>query len=538
MNHLTRVLPLLLCLLAISSLTSQVLIDGRFDDWQSVEVHDDTDDDLAPDQVDIQSVSITNNANNLLVTVALDREIDLLDSENISIFIDADNNAETGYEVNGIGAEISYYFGERRGFINFPDESLNVNHSILGIIPAPTVTSNTFEFSVNRGFANDIGPMSLGAQLKIVIRNSVDGGDVLPNTAGGIPYQWDHQNTIPIPYTLEKQANAFRLLSYNVEFNSFFNEENGPLQQKLIHLARPDIIAFQEMIGTDTEAATVLDGLWTDDDSWACYSYGSDTKLCLQGIDYEGGTWIDGNTANLLIFEDNSELIVINAHLPCCDNDDQRQAEIDHILARIRDGEYGFLASDNTPVIITGDLNLVGLAQNITSLTTGDIVDEDGYGDDFTPDHNGSDYIDAAPYCTGIPYNYTWNNPDGSYAAGRLDFIIYGGDYMKLTNSYVMATEGFTASDRYTNDIDREDSVNASDHYPLVADFTFDIDEDGDGSPYLEDCDDTNPDIYPGAPEIPNNDIDEDCDGIANQVDEDGDGYNSDDDCDDTVADM
>ncbi len=63
-----------------------------------------------------------------------------------------------------------------------------------------------------------------------------------------------------------------------------------------------------------------------------------------------------------------------------------------------------------------------------------------------------------------------------------------------------------------------------------------DPDGDLDGSPTIHDCDDNNPSIYPGAPEDPNNGIDDNCNGIIDVEDLDSDGYYAGADCNDLDA--
>ena len=72
-----------------------------------------------------------------------------------------------------------------------------------------------------------------------------------------------------------------------------------------------------------------------------------------------------------------------------------------------------------------------------------------------------------------------------------------------------------------------DDDTAADDDDTTADDDTVPADADGDGYDEIEDCDDTNPDVYPGAEQICDEADDNDCDGIIDEAEDDidGDGY-------------
>lgn len=121
------------------------------------------------------------------------------------------------------------------------------------------------------------------------------------------------------------------------------------------------------------------------------------------------------------------------------------------------------------------------------------------------------------------------------------------GDRVRMTSETV-ASSGIVDNDMdgFASDVDCDDNnaainPNADEIPNNDIDENCDgeaeqIDMDSDGFNSDEDCDDTNGDINPNADEIPNNDVDEDCDGVAFIEDLDNDGFNALEDCDDTDA--
>lgn len=122
-------------------------------------------------------------------------------------------------------------------------------------------------------------------------------------------------------------------------------------------------------------------------------------------------------------------------------------------------------------------------------------------------------------------------------------FLDSDGDGFGLTNQAVIDCEiliGYATNAGDCNDSDPniypgapEIENNGIDENCDGMDTTIGVDNDNDGFTDDVDCNDNDPNINPTAIEIPNNDIDENCDGSLLFIDLDGDGWNSDEDCDD-----
>ena len=103
------ILPLLL--ISSLSLKGQIAVDGIFTDWDDITTKVEENDNFPG--LDILSLSVSNDDENLYLKIETDEFFDLQDEGFITVFIDADNNTNTGFEANGVGAEITYYFGQQ-----------------------------------------------------------------------------------------------------------------------------------------------------------------------------------------------------------------------------------------------------------------------------------------------------------------------------------------------------------------------------------------------------------------------------------------
>ncbi len=458
-----------------------IIIDGKFDDWENIDpfFEDEIND---ASGIDFLNLWVASDLQFLYFNIEVGSEIELSEGNDIQLYIDTDNNASTGSSIQGIGADFRWEFGERDGLLN----TLRVFHNDIGLITAPTVSGNRFEFAIRRDddFYDD--EIFSGREIKFFLRNNQSNGDRLPES-GVLTYELIDEDLGRLPdFSFEKyDDNDLRVLSYNVKFDGFFDITLQPAFRRILQAVQPDIIGFQEIYDhSSAQVAAVVETMLPSaaGEQWYHDQVDPDIKVVsrfpiTKKERLEGGS--SGSSGNGVFLLDLSsrqggEMLFVNAHPPCCNNDQNRQAEMDNIMGFIRDSKAGTSSiplQANTPIVIVGDMNMVGDNQQLNTFLTGNIINEFPNNPDFRPDWDESDFEDAIPLTPNYPGSFTWYNEFSSFSPGRLDLVIYSGSVMELKNSYSLFTPTLTSDELQQNGLNARDATVASDHLPVIADF-------------------------------------------------------------------
>lgn len=493
MNNYKNILLVLTSFLFISkpSTAQSISIDEDFSDWENIEVfYEDATGDNVDNPIDFTTLKITNDDLYLYLYLEVGTEINLQQDNTISLLLDLDGNLATGESFLGIGYELIFNFGQRNGQFYNPSSD-NFNSYEIGLVTAPTVTSSIFEIKIDRDAEINGTEIFPNDSFDLLIRSLSSGGDILPdNGSGTLTYTFDSETSyIPEPYSLEKShSDDLRILSYNVERDNLFNPSAKENFRRIFQAINPDIIGLEEVYdNSGSEAATLIEEFLPSeaDQQWFSGDVGND-NLMVSRYPVINQKSLSGNAAYLLDLGDR-ELLTIVAHPSCCSNNESRQREIDEFMAFIRDSKAGleFNIEENTPIVIMGDMNLVGFAQQQTTLITGEIVNQETFGVSFNPDWDNTAFEDLKPKNPGLPTTFTWYSAGSSFSAGRLDYMVYSGSVMETTNGFALHTPEMDTDSLLAYGLEQNDVILASDHLPLVGDFQFKTLTSNESSPEL-----------------------------------------------------
>ena len=472
-----------------------IIIDGRFDDWSSV-VPDWTDaaGDGGTSGIDFGEVKLRSTASRFFISFETGREISLQGERGLVLAIELDNDATTGRALNGLGIDFEWHFGAREGIAFGPEGKERLRQADVGLRQAPTVSSDRFEVSFERGVRAAGIVLFEPGTIRVVIEDR-SGGDVAPDASSVLEYAlWETTPDEPPLAGLERHdPTHVRVLSYNVLFDGLF--ERPEFFERIVGALEPDVICFQEIYRHDADAvaaavATILGG-----DTWRA----AGRKDCFVASRYpiERSRVLGPADENVWAFIDlpddlyDADLSIVSAHPPCCARTSARQEEFDVIMAWLRELQ-GFVAGGNasgatpgdaedaatvpqgTLTVIAGDMNLVTDSSQLLTLTDGTIGNAQRFGPSFAPDWDGTALADAFPlHLTGLE-SYTWRNDEDTYAPGRLDFIIYSDSVAEQGNSFALWTPDLPYNEFLEpHGLKPHDTLRASDHLPIVVDLSL-----------------------------------------------------------------
>ena len=463
-----------------------ITIDGLFDDWAEVDVsYSDSQGDGA--DADFADIKITYDNDFLFIYFNVhDGEYLMQDWNEFHLYIDADNDTTTGYYINGIGAELDWLFGDRSGSYYIMDGIIDIYQNDLTLRMAPTITNHEFEICISRN--SNVLTMD-GTQVlvegKVILTDTGQNADQIPDENGGISFSIGEDYIMPpTPITFDKRDETdIRLVTHNVWNSSLLDPNYEVYFQRIYQALDPDIVALQEMYENTNQLHSLFND-WFPDEQWYVSSQFRDNIIISKYpvLEEDYFTSSERTMVAMLNTEDDlgSNLMIFNAHLACCNNDESRQYDADEFVSNWRDWRENdngpFTLTEGTPFVYVGDFNLVGYRQQLTTFTEGDIEDENTFGDDYNLDWDNTSIADLFSRHSHIRMGYTWRWDNSSFSPGKLDYVLYTDSVLDTSKHFVFNTLTMDSASLAEYGLEAMDSYNSSDHSPRVLDIKIPAD--------------------------------------------------------------
>ena len=315
------------------------------------------------------------------------------------------------------------------------------------------------------------------------------------------------------PEFLQKPSSQhIRVMSFNVGWDSIFADDDPQNDRwrrdskpaefvRIVKAIDPDIICLQEInpVRDPRQVGSILDAAIPlgNGKTWQTHS-GQDNVIAArfdlvmraEELVHYGNITNFGHALALVDLPDanyEEDLYLICAHFQAKggqENIEARQKHADAVIGWIRDirtpGDEIDLPPD-TPIVVLGDFNVYDTdpAYHLTTLLTGDIVNEDEYGADIAPDWDDTSLADALPrHNASTDDVYTWRDDTQEFNPGALDRILYTDSVIAVSHAFVLNTTVMTAAELAgaglkAGDVMLDPETGRYDHLPLVVDIEF-----------------------------------------------------------------
>lgn len=451
-----------------------ILIDGYFEDWQGrAPLFVQTPADVSPEKRYLAGLWATDDADYLYLKLAFSNRVLLQENNRITLYIDTDDEPQTGKEAGAIGAEVAFTFGQRQGWMLIGEDSLSMEYEALGLVAAPATFADTFELALQWNASPELERLHFGnGPFRLLIRDE-ETGSMMP----AVRYQPLRQGRTPLKWPgLEKADNRhLRLVTHNVNRRHLQPDKRDAFT-RVYRALQPDLLLLEEAYdGTAEEIRDYfLPALGpSPTGQWLAYKAGAEATVLITPFPVQEVVPLGNSAAYLLDLRPyySGSLALVALSLPCCRQDSARQAEADQIMAFVRhwrktSGNGGLV--EGTPIVLAGDANLVGYPEQLAALMYGRIQDTLTYGPAFLPDWDNSSFADLCPQQLQRPLTFTWRGK--GFFPSRLDYILYSDSVLGIGRNFVFDTVGLPESLLKRYDIREQDAPNTYKHQPVVAD--------------------------------------------------------------------